>query len=235
MPVRLIGERLGGLGAIRGADLGSGAGRYDLLLLQRLPGLHLTCVDVTPAMLDRAARLLRSTCFGRFDLLHSSVEELSLPDDALDCVFTFNAVHHFDLLSFLRKCRAAVHDGGYVFIFTRLPEQNARTIWGRYFPEFCEHETRLYELGQMHDCIEAFGRLYLERVTCFRFPRVASLERLLQQARNRHYSTFALYEPAEFERALRGFEWAIRRDFPDPEHITWHDENILLEVRRFDC
>ena len=99
-----------------------------------------------------------------------------------------------------RKCRAAVHDGGYVFIYTRLPEQNARTIWGHYFPEFCEHETRLYELGQMHDCIEAFGRLYLERVTCFRFPRVASLERLLQQARNHHYSTFALYEPAEFER-----------------------------------
>src|SRR5437667_68205 len=31
---------------------------------------------------------------------------------------------------------APVRAGGQLFIYTRTPQQNARTIWGRYFPRF---------------------------------------------------------------------------------------------------
>ena len=44
-PVLYVRERLQDQGEIRAADIGCGAGRYDLLLLQHLPGLHLTCMD----------------------------------------------------------------------------------------------------------------------------------------------------------------------------------------------
>ena len=49
-PVLYVRERLQGQGEIRAADIGCGAGRYDLLLLQHLPGLHLICTDVNGAM-----------------------------------------------------------------------------------------------------------------------------------------------------------------------------------------
>src|SRR6476661_1418053 len=37
-------------------DVGCGAGNYTLKLLQRLPGLDATLVDLSPRMLDRAAQ-----------------------------------------------------------------------------------------------------------------------------------------------------------------------------------
>ncbi len=53
-------ERLQAKGKIRAADIGCGAGRYDLLLLQHLPGLHLTCADANGAMVEETARYLKS-------------------------------------------------------------------------------------------------------------------------------------------------------------------------------
>lgn len=234
-PVRLIGRRLDGMPSVRAADIGCGAGRYDRLLLEQLRGLHLTCVDINPVMLQQTAALLRARGFhDDFEMLHSSVEDLSLEEGSLDCVFTFNAIHHFPLPAFFDRVRTAVRDGGRIFVYTRLPDQNARTIWGRHFPEFTERETRLYDLAELHRCVVAGDRLHFQRTTCFRFPRRAHLDRLLEQARAAHYSTFALYGRDEFETALGTFERSLLREFDDPARIEWYDENILLEVRRFD-
>ena len=233
-PVREIERVLAGTSPISAADIGCGAGRYDRLLFEHLPGLHLTCVDVNATMLEQAAAYLRAGGARNFDLVHSGVEELALADRSLDAVFTFNAVHHFDFAAFLRKACDALRPDGRIFIYTRLPEQNARTLWGRYFPEFCARETRLFGLQEMRHGIERTLGLTFESVTSFRFPRRTPLHRLLDQARSKHYSTFALYEPQEFERALRQFEWRVRQEFDDLERIEWCDENVLIEVRRVE-
>ena len=65
-----------------------------------------------------------------------------------------------------------------------------------------------------------------------RYRRRASLERLIEQARNRHYSTFALYEPDAFEDALAAFRAAVERCFADS--VEWYDENILIQAVRDD-
>ncbi len=231
-PIRLIADRLRGREAVKGADIGCGEGRYDLLLFQHLPRLHLTCIDANREMLDEAAACLDASRISAYEIVQSSIAELELPAQAFDCVFTFNAIHHFDFATFLAKAGTAVKADGHVFIYTRLPEQNARTIWGRFFPGFVERETRLYELADMRRWIGETDHLVLESVETCRYPRRAGLERLLDQARSKHYSTLSLYARAEFETALAAFEHNLRRDFDDLDQIEWYDENVLLHLRR---
>ena len=231
-PIRFIRDQLAGLASIRAADVGCGAGRYDLLLFRYLPNLHLTCVDVNPEMLEQLSAYLAANGIRDFETVASGVEELAFEDGSLDCVFTFNAVHHFDFRAFIGKARDATRQSGGIFIYTRTPSQNAETIWGRYFPGFLDKETRLYHLADMKRWVDATDGVRLVTAKRFRYPRVASLDRLLAQARSRHYSTFCLYSPREFETALEGFEDNIRRDFDDPGRVAWRDQNVMLKVQR---
>lgn len=50
-PVSFIANQLKDRKIINGADIGCGAGRYDLLLLRQLPTLDLTCCDSNEKML----------------------------------------------------------------------------------------------------------------------------------------------------------------------------------------
>ena len=150
-PIRFIRDKLAGLASIRAADVGCGAGRYGLLLFRHLPNLHLTCVDVNPEMLEQLSAYLAANGTRDFETVASGVEELEFEDGSLDCVFTFNAVHHFDFRAFIGKARDATRQSGGIFIYTRTPSQNAGTIWGRYFPGFLDKETRLYHLADMKE------------------------------------------------------------------------------------
>ncbi len=231
-PIRFIRDQLAGLASIRAADVGCGTRRYDLLLFRYLPNLHLTCVDVNPEMLEQLSAYLAANGIRDFETVASGVEELEFEDGSLDCVFTFNAVHHFDFHAFVGKARDATRQSGGVFIYTRTPRQNAETIWGRYFPDFLDKETRLHRLADMKGWVDATDGVRLVTVKRFRYSRVASLDRLLAQARSKHYSTFCLYSPREFETALEDFEDNIRHQFDDPGKVEWHDENILLQIGR---
>ena len=44
-PINHIAQELAGYSSVRAADIGCGAGRYDLLLFDALPGLYLTCIE----------------------------------------------------------------------------------------------------------------------------------------------------------------------------------------------
>ncbi len=233
-PVAYVARTLAGRDRIRGADIGCGDGRYDVLMFEAIPGLRLTCVDANAAMLERAADLLSGRGIDAFETRCAAAEEPALEAGAYDFVASFNAVHHFDLGAFLGACHSALSPGAHLFVYTRLPEQNARTIWGRYFPGFTERETRLASLGDLHGSIERTEGLGFEGAISFRYPRRAPLDRLIEQAWRRHYSTFSLYEPEEFEDALAGFRERVSATVQNVDAIAWHDENMLIHARRDD-
>ncbi len=212
-PVLYVRERLQGQGEIRAADIGCGAGRYDLLLLQHLPGLHLICADVNGAMVEETARYLKRHGQSKFVAHHIDASDLRMPDGTLDCVVTFNAIHHFDPVAFLGQATRAVKSSGRVFVYTRLKSQNARNIWGRFFPGFQEKETRLYDLSHVESWADRLDGLNLETIEFFRFERVAPLERLLDQAAGKHYSTFSLYSADELRKGLEIFEARLAQHF----------------------
>ena len=234
-PILHIRDQLAGRPGVTAADIGCGAGRYDLLLFRHLPNLRLACVDASAEMLAQLSRHLGRNAIHDFETINARVEEMAFQDDSLDAVFTFNAVHHFDFPLFLAKAGRAIRKDGLIFIYTRTPDQNAGSVWGRYFPGFREKETRLYRLDEMEGWIGETGRLKMIAARTFRYARTSSLERLLEQARRRHYSTFSLYAKAEFEKACRTFEAAVRSQFGDPAKVAWHDQNILLQIGRTDA
>ncbi len=228
-PIRFIRDALAGRAAIAAADIGCGAGRYDLLLFRHLPNLRLTCVDSSPEMLAELSRYLAGEGIADFETVTARVEDLDLGERSLDCVFTFNAVHHFDFPGFIAKAGGFLRDDGRIFIYTRTRRQNANSVWGNHFPGFWEKETRLYELEEMERWVRETGRVRLIGTRTFRYARTATLDHLLTRARSRHYSTFSLYTPEDFEDALGAFADNIRRNFDDVDNVRWHDENVMLQ------
>ncbi|MCL0095570.1 class I SAM-dependent methyltransferase [Dehalococcoidia bacterium] len=231
-PILFITDKLNGLQKIEAADIGCGAGRYCLKLFRHLENLHLTCVDFNESMLKVASDCLRAAGITNFRTIKSLAESVPLADHSMDCIFSFNAIHHFDFVRFMDEMSRVLRDGGRIFIYTRLRSQNARNIWGRHFPLFLEKESRLYELWEMEEMTKLIDSLVVESIKKFKYWRNSTLSRLINQARNSHYSTFSLYRKDEFQAALRGFCENILNNFSSPDKVGWFDENILLVVRK---
>jgi hypothetical protein len=141
-------------------------------------------------------------------------------------VTAFNCVHHFDLARFLTAVARVLQPGGQLFIYTRTPQQNARTIWGRYFPGFTEHEQRLHSEAGLRDAVRQTGGLQVVATQTFRHLRSSTAGRLSAQAEGRHYSTFSLYPPEELRAAIATFVARL----PGPD-VSWVDEHLLVIVR----
>ena len=210
---------------VTGLDVGCGTGRYTRLLRALLPdGSRLAASDVSAAMLAQLKAANHGHAAGVVPLL-AAAEQLPLRTASLDLVTAFNCVHHFDLGRFLTAVARVLAPGGQLFIYTRTPQQNARTIWGRYFPGFTEHEQRLHSQAAIRDAVRRIGGLKMVATQTFSHPRSSTAERLQAQAEGHHYSTFSLYTPQELRAAIAAFLARL----PSPE-VCWVDEHLLVVV-----
>ena len=220
-PVRRIRELLPDRPVV-GLDLGCGTGRYSRLLQSMLPdGSLLAASDVSEAMLAE----LPAAHDGRALMvpLRCTAEQLPVRAGCLDLVMAFNSVHHFDLGEFLAEVARVLRAGGRLFVYTRTPEQNATTIWGRWFPGFTTHERRLHSEATLRDAVVRTRGLQLVDIQSFSHSRSSTPERLRAQVEGRHYSTFSLYQPDELRQAIAAFLARL----PGPE-VSWVDEHLLL-------
>src|SRR6185437_14846832 len=221
-PVRTISQLLPGR-PVNGLDIGCGTGRYTRLLRAVLPdGSRLVASDVSAAMLAQLKAASQRHADEVAPLL-AVAEELPLRAASLDLVTAFNCVHHFDLGRFLTAVARVLRPGGQLFIYTRTPQQNARTIWGRYFPGFTEHERRLHSQAALLDAVRRTSGLTVAAAQTFQQPRSSTAERLRAQAEGRHYSTFSLYPPQELSASIATFLARL----PGPE-VSWVDEHLLV-------
>ncbi len=221
-PVRTIGQFLPDR-PVTGLDTGCGPGRYTRLLRGLLPeGSQLIASDVSPAMLAQLTAARHGHAPGVAPL-RAAAEQLPLRAASLDLVTAFNCVHHFDLARFLAAAARVLRPGGRLFIYTRTPQQNARTIWGRYFPGFTEHEQRLHSEAALRDAVRRAGGLTVAATQTFRHRRSSTAGRLRAQAEGCHYSTFCLYTPQELRASIAAFLTRL----PSPE-VSWVDEHLLL-------
>ncbi len=232
-PILCIKKELQKLPKIKAADVGCGGGRYAVKLFQCLGDrLYLHCIDDNSKMLKQLDGYLAQHEIKNFQIREASAEDLPIEDDSLDCIFTFNAVHHFKLLGFLEEASRVLKNNGYLFVYTRSRSQNSENIWGKYFPLFNQKETRLYELNELKEILRKISKLKIQSVEYFKYKRVSSLDWLVEQAQNHHYSTFNLYTEEEFARSLDKFKQNLQLHFKDLKNIKWFDENILLVVRK---
>ena len=230
-PILHIKNKLNGKSGISIADVGCGDGRYSLELLKCLgDNCYIHCIDSNENMLKYLKDYLTEQNAMNFCVKPGDANKLPLENDSMDCIVTFNAIHHFDIQKFLGEVLRSLKDDGHLFIYTRLRNQNSRNIWGLYFPLFSGMENRLYELDELKNYIqEADMKIHSAKV--FGHHRASSLERLLEQAKNKHYSTFELYD-GEFGDYLDEFRKNIQNNYEDWDNVTWQDENILIEIRK---
>ncbi len=231
-PILYIKNQLDGKSGINIADVGCGDGRYSLELLRCLEDrCYLHCIDSNEDMLNHLKDYLIEQNMMNFCVRPGDANRLPIDNNSMDCIVTFNAIHHFNIQKFLAEALGCLKDNGHLFIYTRLRNQNIRSIWGQYFPLFVEMEKRLYELDELKSHIHE-ADMEISTIKVFGYHRSASLERLVEQAQNHHYSTFSLYEKETFEELLETFQENIKSNFQDTDKIKWQDENILLEIKK---
>jgi SAM-dependent methyltransferase len=224
-PVAAIADRLG-RAPLMGADVATGTGRYGEALYRHLPSGSLVFA------LDHSAEMLLALRGApargpRMPAVQCVAEALPLRPSVLDFLTCFNAIHHLDAETFLDEAASALGPGGWLFIYTRTPEQNARTIWGRHFPGFAERETRLLPVAWYQEMIGRHPALRLCDLRVFSHHRTSTPEDLSTQVAFSHYSTFSLYEPAVLKASLEEFLQRV-----DSPVVRWADENLLVSVQR---
>src|SRR5439155_9923404 len=65
-------------------DVGCGAGNYTLNLLESLPNLDATLIDLSQPMLDRARERVSSATAGSITTVQADIREARLPDGEFD-------------------------------------------------------------------------------------------------------------------------------------------------------
>ncbi len=102
-------------------DVGCGAGNYTLKLLERLPGLDATLIDLSQPMLDRARGRVSRATNGRITTVQADIREARLPDGELDIVLAAAVLHHLRTDSEWREVFTAFHralrPGGSLWVF----------------------------------------------------------------------------------------------------------------------
>lgn len=120
-------------------DIGCGAGNYTLKLLERLPGLDVTLVDLSRPMLERATERIAPVTSGRVDALQADIRELDLGEERHDIILAAAVFHHLrgedEWAAVFANCRRALRSGGGLFVFDLVEHAHPGVqslLWARY-------------------------------------------------------------------------------------------------------
>ncbi|HEX4614138.1 MAG TPA: class I SAM-dependent methyltransferase [Urbifossiella sp.] len=127
-------------------DVGCGAGNYTLKLLERLPDLDVTLIDLSLPMLERAASRVGKATAGRVTTVQGDIREIELLDGQFDLVLAAAVLHHLRTDQEWEAVFAAFHralrPGGSVWIFD-LVESSIPAISGVMRHQYSEYLTGL--------------------------------------------------------------------------------------------
>src|SRR5690349_8169740 len=90
-------------------DVGCGAGNYTLKLLERLPDLDVTLIDLSKPMLDRASERVSRATIGTITTIQDDIRGVELPDGQYDIILAAAILHHLRADSEWRDVFASFH------------------------------------------------------------------------------------------------------------------------------
>jgi tRNA (cmo5U34)-methyltransferase len=131
-------------------DVGCGAGNYTLKLLEQLPNLDVTLIDLSQPMLDRATERVGRATTGSVRAIQGDIREIELPDQGYDIVLAAAVLHHLRTDAEWRAIFAAFHralrPGGSIWIFD-LVESSIPAVQQLQWRRYGEYLTRLKDDG----------------------------------------------------------------------------------------
>jgi tRNA (cmo5U34)-methyltransferase len=127
-------------------DVGCGAGNYTLKLLEQLPNLAVTLIDLSQPMLDRARERVGRATAGRITAVRGDIREVTLADEGFDIVLAAAVLHHLRTDREWRDVFTAFHralrPGGSVWVFD-LVESSIPAVQELMRRRYGEYLTRL--------------------------------------------------------------------------------------------
>jgi tRNA (cmo5U34)-methyltransferase len=125
--------------ATRLLDVGCGAGNYSLKMLERLPGLRVTLVDLSRPMIARAEERLRAAGCRECTAIEGDIRDVELGAGQFDIILAAAVLHHLredaQWEAVFGKFHRALSPGGSLWIFDLIKGANAALhglIWRRY-------------------------------------------------------------------------------------------------------
>ena len=101
-------------------DIGCGAGNYALKLLERLPGLNVTLIDLSRPMLDRANERVSAKTNGMVQTVQGDIRQIELGANQFDVILAAQVLHHLradtEWESVFAKLYQALTPGGSLWI-----------------------------------------------------------------------------------------------------------------------
>ena len=120
-------------------DIGCGAGNYTLKLLQSLPNLDVTLVDLSQPMLERAVERIRPATGGTITPVQADIRQLTLGEGRFDIILAAAIFHHLrsdeEWRSVFAACYTALRSGGALWISDLVEHSNPAVqalMWARY-------------------------------------------------------------------------------------------------------
>lgn len=109
-------------------DIGCGAGNYALAVLDKLPGMGVTLVDLSRPMLDRAEQRVGAATAGRVEAVQGDIRAIDVPEASVDVVVAAMVLHHLRSVEEWRavcaKLYRALRPGGSVWIVDLVSHEN---------------------------------------------------------------------------------------------------------------
>lgn len=120
-------------------DVGCGAGNYTLKLLQHLPNISATLVDLSRPMLDRAVERITPVTSGKVSAIQSDIRTLDLGKEKFDIILAAAVLHHLrtdaEWLAVFSAFHTALKPGGSIWISDLIEHTNPaiqQMMWTRY-------------------------------------------------------------------------------------------------------
>jgi tRNA (cmo5U34)-methyltransferase len=102
-------------------DVGCGAGNYTLKLLEHLPNLDVTLIDLSQPMLGRARQRIGPATGGQITTIQGDIREIELADNTYDIILAAAVLHHLrtdaEWLSVFATFHRALRPGGSLWVF----------------------------------------------------------------------------------------------------------------------
>lgn len=131
--------------ARRVLDVGCGAGNYTLKLLELLPNLDATLIDLSKPMLERARERVSRATTGKIVTNQQDIRDISLPDGEFDIILAAAVLHHLRTDSEWKQVFTAFHraltPGGSIWIFD-LVESSIPAVQGLMQQQYGEYLTQ---------------------------------------------------------------------------------------------
>jgi tRNA (cmo5U34)-methyltransferase len=120
-------------------DLGCGAGNFTLKLLELIPNLNCTLIDLSQPMLYKAKERIAKVSLGKISDIQTNFLDMEISNETFDIVLTGAAMHHLrtddEWETVFTKIYKSLKKGGCFWISDLIQHDNPainRLMWDRY-------------------------------------------------------------------------------------------------------